>query len=80
MATTPEERFHSMKDHDLLVEIAVKTEMLEGHSAEQNDHIATLMDKALKAEGAINFGKWVLGITLGSAGIIGFLAYIASNV
>ena len=76
---TSKERFHDMKDHDLLVQIAVKTEALEEHSAEQNDHIATLMEKSLKAEGAIDFGKWVLGITLGSAGLAGVIFFIVSN-
>ncbi len=80
MAKSPEERFHSMKDHDLLVEIAVKTEALEEHSREQNGHIESLMTRALRAEGAIDMGKWILGLALGSAGVVGLLAYIASNV
>ncbi len=79
-ATSEHERFHSMKDHDLLVEIAVKTEMLELHSREQNGHIEDLMEGALKTEGALIFGRWVLGITVGSAGIAGLLfAYLSQN-
>lgn len=82
MAITPEhERFHRMADHDLLVEIAVKTEMLEAHSREQNGHIEDLMTRALKTEGALMFGRWVLGITFGSAGVAGLLfAYFQNGV
>lgn len=78
-AETPEARFHSMKDHDLLVQIAVKTEALEGHSREQNSHIEGLLERALRLEGAVNFGKWILGITFGSAGIVGIIVLYIAN-
>ncbi len=58
-------RFHNMKDHDLLVEIAVKVDALEQHvRVDVNGHIETLMSGALKTEGALMFGRWVLGIML----------------
>ena len=80
-ATPEHERFHQMKDHDLLVEIAVKVEMLEGHSREQNGNIENLMERALKTEGALMFGRWVLGITIGSTGIAGLLfAYFQNGM
>ncbi len=80
-AATPEhERFHNMEDHDLLVEIAVKVDALERHVREDvNGNIETLMKGALKTEGALAFGRWVLGITLGSAGIAGLVAYLVNN-
>lgn len=83
-ATSDHERFHSMEDHDLLVEIAVKTDALEAHSAEQNDQILKLNETQLRMEGALTFGRWVLGTTLAVmatgatiAGII--LAYVARS-
>ncbi len=75
------ERFHNMKDHDLLVEIAVKVDALEQHvRVDVNGNIETLMRGALKTEGALAFGRWVLGITLGSAGIAGILFYFQNGM
>ena len=81
-ATSDHERFHSMGDHDLLVEIAVKTEQLESHSAEQNNTILKLVEKQLRLEGAMTFGRWVLGtaialMAIGATTASIILAYVA---
>lgn len=83
-ATSDHERFHNMEDHDLLVEIAVKTEALEAHSAEQNDQILKLSEKQLRMEGAMVFGRWILGTTLAVMAIAAtmtgiILAYVANG-
>lgn len=80
--TVEDTRFHNMEDHDLLVEIAVKVDALEKHVREDvNGHIEDLMERALKTEGALLFGRWVLGITLGSAGLAGIVfAYLANGM
>ena len=58
-------RYHSMGDHDLLVEIATKVEAMEEHNKEQNGEIASLNRASLRMEGAISLGKWVIGTMLG---------------
>lgn len=74
------ERLQAMKDHDLLVEIAVKTHALEQHSREQNGFIIDLTERSLRLEGAMNFGRWVLGITVGSlAGIATIIGFMINN-
>ena len=82
METPDHEHFHAMKDHDLLVVIAVKVKALESHSQEQNGYIKGLMTQALKTEGALMFGRWVLGITIGSAGaasLVSLVVYFANG-
>jgi len=74
------ERLRAMKDHDLLVEIAVKTNALEGHSREQNGFIKDLMERALKLEGAMSLGKWILGVAVGSlAAIATIIVFMINN-
>ena len=78
------ERFDAMADHDLLVEIAVRTTASEEHARKQNGFIEDLIGRALKMEGAVGFGKWVLGVTLTGlllvASILGIIvAYLAQN-
>lgn len=61
---------HNMKDHDLLVRIAVKTDALEQHSAEQNGQIEKLSVSQLRLEGAVSLGKWIMATVLGVGAIV----------
>ena len=80
MDTEEHERLKAMKDHDLLVEIAVKTRALEEHSREQNGFIKDLMERALKLEGALGFGKWVMGIAIAGGAVgVTISIYIANG-
>ena len=72
-------RFHGMSDHDLLIVIATEVVELKEHSSENNGIVADLVKGQLKLEGAIAFGRWALGITIGSAGIVGLVAIYVAN-
>jgi hypothetical protein len=79
--TSEDARFHNMEDHDLLVEIAVKVNALERHvRIDVNGHIETLMERALKTEGALLFGRWVLGIMIATMTVgLAVTALVMSN-
>ncbi len=79
--TTEQDQIHNMKDHDLLVRIAVKVDALEEHSSDQNGHIENLTVRALKMEGALDFGRWVLGVTLAVMTLgLGVTGLVLANV
>ena len=71
MVTAPEhERFHGMADHDLLVEIAVKTDALEKHSKEQNGQIASLVSARWRIEGALIMMAALLPLAIAVAALL----------